>query len=184
MNIQYFIYIILDDNGKENNYWDFNCILKYAIGDTNMIEESNYIILWDNASIHRSNLALKTAKNLNLNIHFLPSYSPFLAPVELFFKILKSKVRKLMMQREINFNWQKEQIFLLLLLITIQFELSKHRLNLSIMQSKLLSDYDTIDCFFYYLWRCFYMSKTWNFISNRFSLLSINWKVCPRKIGF
>ena len=102
-----FLSVILDDTGKENNYWDFLCILKYTIGDSNMIEESNYIILWDNASIHRSILALKTAKILNLNIHFLPPYSPSLAPVELFFKILKSKVRKLMMQREINFNWQE-----------------------------------------------------------------------------
>ena len=99
-----FLSIILEDTGKETNFWDFLCILKYAVHYIYMKEESDYIIMWDNASIHCSKLSLKTAKNLNLSIAFLPPYSPFLAPVELFFKILKSKMRKLMLRKEVNFN--------------------------------------------------------------------------------
>ena len=47
----------------------------------------------DNASTHCSEETKLHLKNLKLSVIYLPPYSPTLAPVELLFKILKTKIR-------------------------------------------------------------------------------------------
>ena len=46
----------------------------------------------DNASFHTSKDTKEKLINLGLNAKFLPPYSPILAPVEQFFKLLKSEI--------------------------------------------------------------------------------------------
>ena len=47
----------------------------------------------DNASYHSSKNTKERLVNLEFNTKFLPPYYPNLAPVEQFFKLLKSKIR-------------------------------------------------------------------------------------------
>ena len=43
---------------------------------------------------------------------YLPAYSPELAPVELFFRLIKNKMRKLMINRTISFNKLKDRVII------------------------------------------------------------------------
>ena len=47
----------------------------------------------DNASVHHSNLTTCILKDLDLNVMFLPAYSPELEPVEKFLRLTKNKIR-------------------------------------------------------------------------------------------
>lgn len=52
----------------------------------------NFILVMDNCRIHKSRLYNKIKDNLN--ILFLPKYSPFLNPIEKFFGFLKKTIKK------------------------------------------------------------------------------------------
>ena len=67
-------------------------ILKYAISNTNIKQESDWIIVLDNASIHHSSHALKTKNDIRFNMMFLLVYSPSLVPVELLFRMIKTEM--------------------------------------------------------------------------------------------
>ena len=73
-------------------------------------QESDWIIVLDNASIHHSNFALKTTRNIGFNMMFLPAYSPSLASVELFFRMIKNEMRKSMHSKKIWFNKQEDRV--------------------------------------------------------------------------
>ena len=62
------------------------------------------IICLDNAFIHSSDSTKRLFTYLNLNVFYLPPYWPHLAPVELLFKIIKSKIRSKFWEKEINFD--------------------------------------------------------------------------------
>ena len=82
--------------------------LKYAISNTNIKQESDWIIVLDNTLIHYSSLALKTTNDIRFNMMFLPAYSPSLALVELFFRMIKNEMRKSIHTKEICFNKQED----------------------------------------------------------------------------
>ena len=46
----------------------------------------------DNASVHRADIVRKYMKRENLNVAFIPQYSPELAPIEHYFSKLKQEV--------------------------------------------------------------------------------------------
>ena len=51
-------------------------------------------------------------QKLCYNVMFLPAYSPELAPVELLFRFIKNKMRKLMKNKKISFNNQAERVII------------------------------------------------------------------------
>ena len=55
---------------------------------------SEWIVTLDKASVHQAKKSIKAIKKLNINVIFLLPYSPMLAPVELFFGMIKNKIRK------------------------------------------------------------------------------------------
>ena len=59
--------------------------------DNNMFGKIDISIILDNWSSHRSNNSIKTMKRSNMNIVYLPTYSPQFAPIELVFWIFKRK---------------------------------------------------------------------------------------------
>ena len=105
-----FLSLILEDTGNSDKFWKFLLILKYAICYVMKIRETEWIVVLDNAKIHHSNITLKTMKALGFTIMFLPAYSPSLAPVELFFRMIKSEMRKTMHKKQIWFNESKDRI--------------------------------------------------------------------------
>ena len=68
-------------------------ILKYTISKRDKLKNLRVTITLNNATIHNSDSTIERLKLLCLNVEFLPAYSPMLAPVEIFFKQLKSKFR-------------------------------------------------------------------------------------------
>lgn len=63
---------------------------KYNIQDTFKEERKIHLIL-DKYSSHRSNLVKTVAEFLNINLIYLPAYSPHLNPIEQVWKILKKE---------------------------------------------------------------------------------------------
>lgn len=49
-------------------------------------------IIWDNAGYHRSKQIKKYAKKLNIQLHYLPPYSPNLNPIERLWKLMHENV--------------------------------------------------------------------------------------------
>ena len=49
-------------------------------------------------------------KIIGFNISFLPTYSPSLTPVELFFRMIKSEIKSNMHEKEIWFNKEADRI--------------------------------------------------------------------------
>lgn len=49
-------------------------------------------IIWDNAGYHRSKAVMAFAKKNNINIHYLPPYSPNLNPIERLWKLMHENV--------------------------------------------------------------------------------------------
>ncbi|KII69960.1 hypothetical protein RF11_07745 [Thelohanellus kitauei] len=52
------------------------------------------VYIMENAQIHRSSVVSAFVQNSNIQIEFLPPYSPQLNPIEEYFSRLKSKVRQ------------------------------------------------------------------------------------------
>ena len=61
-----------------------------AIRDRN--PEKRMVIILDNFRSHHSSIVLKTAELLNINLIFLPPYSPELNPIEFIWKSIKRTV--------------------------------------------------------------------------------------------
>jgi transposase len=56
------------------------------------LEQKVHLVL-DEAAYHQSELVINTAKVLNIELHYLPPYSPDLNPIELLWKIMDEHTR-------------------------------------------------------------------------------------------
>ena len=99
-----FFCMIVEDTVKTKEFTQFLIILKYAIKLLKLVPSKDVWITLDNAPVHTSQESLKILKNLNIDTHFLPPHSPDLAPVELFFRLIKRKLCKEYCAKDINFN--------------------------------------------------------------------------------
>ena len=90
-----FLCLITDDTGNSKKFWEFLCILIYTIDFVKMRSISEWIITLDNASTHKAKRSFETIANLNINAIFLHPYSPMLAPIELFLRMVKNKIKQL-----------------------------------------------------------------------------------------
>ena len=70
---------------------------------------SEWIVTLDNVSIHQAKKSIKIIKKLNNNVIFLHPNSPMLAPAELFFRMIKIKIRKQLHNQNVWFS-DKRQI--------------------------------------------------------------------------
>ncbi len=63
----------------------------------------NYVVVWDNASFHRTNIVKDWFAALErMTVEFLPPYSPFLNPIEEFFSAWRWKVYDLRPQVQMS----------------------------------------------------------------------------------
>ena len=75
-------------------FQQFLCILNYVLNFTMKTKTQTVVLNIDNASTHVSERTKKVLSKMNCWVNFLPPYCPHLAPVELFFKILKLKLEQ------------------------------------------------------------------------------------------
>ena len=66
--------------------------LIWFIKDCEKVEPKDCLIMLDNASVHRADIVRKYMKRENLNVAFIPQYSPELASIEHYFSKLKQEV--------------------------------------------------------------------------------------------
>ena len=99
-----FLCMIVHTNVSSQIFQHYLSILKYALKARRDIESKNVLICLDNASTHTASNTIWRIKELELNVMFLPPYSPSLAPVELFFKKIKTQFRNYNWNKTINFN--------------------------------------------------------------------------------
>ena len=106
-------------------FWHFIKKLEYWILSNKMFGYSDVLWIMDNCPSHKSNFTRKTLANTKFNFHFLPAYSPNLAPVEMCFSYLKHKWWSLSKGWVIRLKNKNEQNILLRAMKTISKALIK-----------------------------------------------------------
>ncbi|QIO08672.1 IS630 family transposase [Acinetobacter lanii] len=73
----------------------FVCWLEYLLQDLKQKDDQtkSYLLILDNASIHKGRVIDDLAARYQIRIVYLPAYSPDLNPIERAWSVLKSKVR-------------------------------------------------------------------------------------------
>ena len=78
----------------------FVCWLEYLLKSLQHkdIQAKRYLVILDNASIHKGKVIDDLAAQYQARIVYLPAYSPDLNPIEKAWSVLKSKVRHMIAQ--------------------------------------------------------------------------------------
>ena len=95
---------LLDETVNSDWFQLFLWIIKYFLKLRKIDTFEDSVIMLDNASYHSSSITKEAIKKLGMNVCFLPPYSPVLAPVEQFFKLLKAKIRSACVKSITNFS--------------------------------------------------------------------------------
>ena len=98
-----YLWLISKDTINSPEFRDFIMVMNYLIKSCKHLFKDKITITMDNASPHRSIDTLNKLKELDIKV-FLPPYSPNLAPVEYFFRIIKGKMRKHHLNSNVNFK--------------------------------------------------------------------------------
>ena len=77
-----------------------------------MDSNNDLILVLDNASIYLSSESKSTLIKLKFNVINLPAYSPMLASVDLFFRLIKNKIRVHLHDQNICFNETKDRLII------------------------------------------------------------------------
>lgn len=76
--------------------------LEYLLGDLTQNESKSkkkYLLILDNASIHKGKEIEELASRYNTRVLYLPAYSPDFNPIEKTWSVLKRKVRQIVVQQ-------------------------------------------------------------------------------------
>ena len=88
-----FLIQIVKSTVNQSKFQKFFCILNFWLNSLMKSEKENIIVNLDNASIHTSALTRRLFWAFGIKVWFLPPYSPKLAPIEILFNIIKTKIR-------------------------------------------------------------------------------------------
>ena len=91
-----------------SRFFTFVCFMLQKRG----ISCEDWIYVVDNASINTWAESMNVVKKLHSSIWLLPSYTPSLAPVEIIFKYIKSKVRINTKLKSVNYSVREGQRFI------------------------------------------------------------------------
>ena len=98
-----FIGMIVKKSVTSDEVNDFLSILTYALTHKNKHKLRDILFTMDNAAIHWSAKTKSHYENLGLKVAYLPPYWPALAPVELLFKIIKTKIRSMSYSNNVDY---------------------------------------------------------------------------------
>ena len=85
-------------------FCDFVKLLEYSLAKINIDIKTEVAIVLDNASYHWSSKTVEWLRHHVISVEFLPPYCPNLAPLETLFKFIKSRFKKLWIEKIVNFN--------------------------------------------------------------------------------
>jgi len=92
-NVEVLGYQLKLNSFDELSFSAFLINLSRVIRNSPILNYTDCIIYMDNASIHKSNLVMRTLKILKLNFIYPPAYTCMLNPIEYFFSVLKARVK-------------------------------------------------------------------------------------------
>ena len=98
------IWMLKSGTIKSEDFIKFLLILEIYICKSLIIDKESTLITLDNSPVHISKISKLAAKHLRLNLSLLPPYSSTLAPVELIFGVLKSRIAVERRYKVINFG--------------------------------------------------------------------------------
>ena len=131
------ICMIKDETTKSRDFWIFLAALWMIVRSKSENENLQLTVVLDNAKIHHSWLTTKLINILNLNIVYLPAYSPELAPVELWFKGVKSIIRSNPIIDKFDFSKEEGVASIMIGLMKLKKEYMQKCWIDSIKQAKL-----------------------------------------------
>ena len=115
-----FIWMIVHRTVDSVIFQKYLSILCFAIDRRPDLKEHRVTLSLDNASIHLSKETMNRLQQLWLNTDFISAYSPMLAPVEVFFKQLKTKMRRWNEFKELSLNQQSGYVELCRLILELE----------------------------------------------------------------
>ena len=100
-------------------YFQFLYALRYALESLKFQKLSDVVIICDNAPTHKLSITKANIEWMEIRTEFLPPYSPTLAPVELMFNLIKTKMRSIWADNSCDFSKESGSLFLLEALDTV-----------------------------------------------------------------
>ena len=105
-NGTYFVKIS-NENTTSDYFCEFITDLNKHIKSKAYFFKKNMIALLDNARVHKTSAAISKMTTVFENVSFLLAYTPQFAPVELFFAMIKCKIRSFTFDKSINYRAEK-----------------------------------------------------------------------------
>ena len=99
-----FLCMITHETINSDIFQMYLSILCYALDRRLDLKTKKVLLTLDNATVHTSNETISKLNKLNRDTSFLSAYSPMIAPVDIFFKQIKSKLRAINSWEHTNFN--------------------------------------------------------------------------------
>ena len=119
-NIREWFAVVIIGTVDSFKFWIFLKLLELVLKEACENIQALPIVVPDNAPTHSSKLSKRILENLYYEVRFSVSYWPEVAPVELVFKKIKSKLRSLGGTTVINFDNEKGVAKIFQLLQTIE----------------------------------------------------------------
>ena len=138
-----FIWMIVHQTVNSEVFQKYLSILWFAIDRRPDLKDHKVTLSLDNASIHHSKDTMNRLQQLRLNVDFIPAYSPMLAPVEVFFKQSKTKMRRCSEFKKQNLSHQSGYVELCRLILELEGEPIKYSWKECITISKnIISEWE------------------------------------------
>lgn len=98
-----FFSMVVNETVNSEHIVIYMWVLREWLRVRNIDIDSEVVITMDNAKVHLSEYTSKKMSAMGYTVHYLPPYSPHLAPIETIFKYAKSKVKCLYNHKKLNF---------------------------------------------------------------------------------
>ena len=96
--------MFVNETVKLEQYSIFLAVLHYLLNISWKNNKDEVIFLQDNATIHHGKLIKQMTTELDLWMHFLSTYSPEIAAVELIFGVLKRRIKITLLEYLVDFD--------------------------------------------------------------------------------
>ena len=103
------IYIVKISNKNTTAYYfnEFIADVNKYIKLKDYYKKKTMTVVLDNARVHKTSEVIHKISNTFENVTFIPPYTPQFVPVELFFGMIKSKIRSLVFDKTKNYSTEK-----------------------------------------------------------------------------
>ena len=110
-----------------NNIW-FLKTLHNWITSNSYFGYERVILLLDNWAYHKSSTSISILLKLGYTIVFLPAYSPEIAPIEMYFSILRRNLRDSLKKERVRFSVRNNKTKIFDSLVKIKEDIIKNKI--------------------------------------------------------